>query len=892
MRLKILFTCLAGLPILGGLAVALLGSSGVEKASHADTYGIHAGIVYVDGKPQIRLRWTVTKGWLPKYGFRLYRQDSLGKTKALHPDGKTLGRSFPFGPAGGVPKRPGSWQLNPWLNKSATSYENAIQVAFVLPKEVPANMVRMQTEKPAEVVPGDLAFKAFNDLNAQIAQRYGGPNAPRRGTLHTDLKKHKAAKPRPRSALDQFAAYNGQAASGKAPPFPKWAKDRQPPPLPPEKQIRLVRSQLLLGGLIQPEIGQDLGVSLDDADVKAGGSYKYTLHAVNDVNAPDVAPVAIVTVKVDNAALPWPKDVRFKAMQHDADDVYLRWDGLTPAQMKVFGLATYNIYRDGQKQNRLPIVLANIPVKKVGTDLGKKGAAGHGPGADHAAQVLPPMICHVDKGAASQAPQVKQANYELELVDIFGRAKKIASLKLPIQDWHIPVSVEVAEAKRDKNGKVKILWSSVVDNDRVVYRVYRIETYAAESGGSFSGKMVRLKDNSGTDTLAGAAADKRFDPDGLFSRVKAAAEKRWKAKGAGAGKPNPPSWLGITDPNPPPDNHYHYVVTSLYAGRPTETTGTWTSVVPVPATAPPKAPVVTKVEFVPQDKLGKSRGGPPPAGAVHLSWAPIADARSYNIYRVDATGYFDRSLAPATPVRKVVAPKATGAKPKAPTGKGAGPAKTTLWNPQQKTIKWPDTTLPDITKGGRTWKFGLVTDFPKLDNKYVLVGRVAAKQGDQLRTEFYDHLPPSQAHTYGYRVVAVNRWNMPGPGDSSPAQATSVQVDVPSTMAPSTPILMAVSPDEDGYVTLKMRPHLKDQGTVNYNIYRSVGNLSGMSPASAKPAKGKKVAKSPPRKVKGPSLPKPKPKMVPPADAVPIATIPATGPDAKKYLDSAGRLTW
>jgi hypothetical protein len=322
----------------------------------------------------------------------------------------------------------------------------------------------------------------------------------------------------------------------------------------------------------------------------------------------------------------------------------------------------------------------------------------------------------------------------------------------------------------------------------------------------------------------------------------------------------------FTDAGVSTDRHYVYVVRAVYQPSGLESEDVRTAPVAVPTPAPP--PAVTGgayAGFTASEDLGPAQLLP---DTVALSRSRAFTAARQGLARpAPAPGRFQRvsgstgRFAGAKKLRAgaTQAPAASSAAPGTPAGITAGIGAPTA--PGMTTAAIPTQPLPDLA---RTAIVPRVPVFPKADLSKLRLNLLRSRDDGGVAvlrwtpvaglkdvsykiqrrygnldwadvgtthaggTTFRDVLPRSMARTYSYRVMAVSRWGIVGP------PSAVITAEVPSTVRPGVPNLLAAAPDRimDRAIRVRIDPNPADESVVTYRILRD-GAAVGAVAASA-----------------------------------------------------------
>ena len=759
-----------------------------------------AATANVAGKPEVRLRWMTRRGWVPNVAFNLYRIGADQKRERLN--------SEPLGGKAGAAKIDSSnARVSPDF-KYAETLNLAKRSVSPAAQQIVIDSTPMQRMESAQ------AFTAMRDTIKQLrAQQAKGPAlAPR------EFREQVINADGLRPYLEVLR--KGSLTTGNQTPQAKVA--------PPNEEERTIeaRSTLQLAAMLHPQIARDLGFAFDDQTAQTGATYTYELRSVENAQECDVALASIqFTVGKDD---PIPGVANLTAAQADEESVDLRWsrpaneDGLSP---------TYKITRidgKGSRQTSRPIVVADIKL-----DTPQKLPDGR-----QVTHVEPRSFYH-DRGVTPG-----KVTYSVTMADVFGRESVPVSIDFMMEDWHTPDQIGKVWAEL-QGDNVRVSWTPSADKG-VVYHVYRVDADQANAKpellttqAPIAGEQITMPEE-----LKSVLAPRRVMQSNSVPR-------RAEIAGASAAQDSsaPASWLAYTDKNVPNDHSWRYLVTAVYQNRNNlDSPASYSRVLPVPVTTLLPGPgnlkfkLLSSAPEVRANVRSEIMAARPRennfGGVIQLTWEKVPGATLYRIYRANASGYFNPSklalAAVGTQTTEASAPSSgrqtgsPGARPRAAevTSRGATQVTATANLPAGGLV---ELKRRDIQVQKSTLRYvDDIDDRGIVDSSYALIGQVSDA------SVFNDYFPRSQAHTYAYRVVAVNRWNVPAPGLVKDAKYSSIKVRVPATLPPSTPVLLSVISDNDGYLQLKIQGDLQNQGA-RYHIYRRDLPLS-LSAAETQPA--------------------------------------------------------
>ena len=332
-----------------------------------------------------------------------------------------------------------------------------------------------------------------------------------------------------------------------------------------------------------------------------------------------------------------------------------------------------------------------------------------------------------------------------------------------------------------------------------------------------------------------------------------------------------------TDTGISKDHYYQYLVVAVFTRNSQQSSPSASNIVAYPNLTPPGAvsSLATSFRVITPAKLTPSPAKPapvPPAvkggstaahasgltlsdwsaplvraaprdwgGELTLTWTAGQQDAKYEIYRANATRPKSIQQAPATSSASgcIASPSGGGASGAAsggaasgshggtsgaaPSGGGSGTAHAVATsNASVALVGAHPCLLTSISAVSLSWQtfgdpFGAGGGTGGLkDSDFVLLG--TTKQ-----PTYVDELSRSSAEYYVYRVVPLNRWNVPGP-------LLSIAVRAPATLPPTKPKLIVGTPAVDGGVQVEFVPD-GDSGEeiVTYELWRSTLSQGGVA---------------------------------------------------------------
>src|SRR5438105_2615753 len=231
--------------------------------------------------------------------------------------------------------------------------------------------------------------------------------------------------------LPEYVAYRARIAKAA------------PKPVGPPSQLDLVkeaRTDLLVGAMLHSELNKTLGLGYDDQNVSKGAKLQYALRTLDAKNVEGPVDAATTEIVVGSDPQPKPPTGLAVAQLHDGTDtVSLRWERLSEKEeTEVFGIASYNIFRNGVKLNATPVFVADPEPPTLFLDT----------------QAEPGTV-----------------TYKVTFVDLFGRESAPASKDYAVLDLREPHPVKQEQAAL-QGTNVSVIWQSS-DEPGVQYSVTR-----------------------------------------------------------------------------------------------------------------------------------------------------------------------------------------------------------------------------------------------------------------------------------------------------------------------------------------------------------------------------------------------------------------------------------
>ena len=775
---------------------------------------LRAATANMGTKPEVRVRWTITNGWLAPGGYNLYRIEGANRTKLnatpikYVPPAGARALSLPGGGQIDVVK------LMTLANTTTRDFRSVNQPLFG-PKRP-----RPTTSAPV-----------FRDLATGIRQLRSlpGPALSKRA-IQAEL----TERPQVKLFLTKIK-----------PPVP-------PPPPPPPTPTELsqdAKQDLVMGSMLSKDVNKTIGCGFDDTTATAGTAYQYALREIDAAGVEAAMDVATTQITVGADPQPAPP-AGLEAAQMDQDSVDLRWTRLTVVQEEPFGIASYNVTRvdprnpAGLKANKLPIVIADIP----------------GNNGEH----VEPRAFFTDEGVP-----IGKATYRVTMTDMFGRESAPATLEFTMEDWFTPTPPPSITAEL-RNNDVVVSW--ITHSDAAIrYRVYRVDTEdPAEKPQLITPEPIpgtpvgqptprQAQAIQASNVQHQAAKARSLQTRGFMDQFKINTDKilaqQQAISAAVAAAAKPPNWVTFTDPNVPKDHYYRYIVTAVFTRNNRDSAESPSGAVPVPTQDKLPAPTNPKSTFAARAtraldnslagaatretagsrslasqkvgffKLDMKTMAPiavatPVAGAgqstgvnlfkgidenvggtLTFTWDPVSGKApvKYKIYRANATGYFETATPPGT-VRELPTP----ATPR-------GIEDRSLAGLQKQFLGKPGMAFAVRRKAAEMQL--AATTMKYIDQVAAPPAPLWNLVGESDKPTFNETTPRSHANYYKYRIVPISRWGVEG----VPAEFA---VRVPATLSPSIPSVLAAFPGDQGQVVLQMRANLDEEEVTRYRVYR------------------------------------------------------------------------
>jgi fibronectin type 3 domain-containing protein len=288
------YTHIKPIAILCALAVApwALAQTDVE---------MFAATANVNGRPQVRLRWQFTSGWIPESGIKVYRVTEKTRTLVRAIDAPSEASVDALFPAQFKGKK--LWTA------ASRPLPGTVRLDFGIvrpPSSLPIFEQRKTFLDTIRVNPGPMTPEQRRNFSALFAS----PGSTR-----------------PTANRTAGAAAAATSASQK----------------PTEADLtKAARSELQLIALVKPNLADNLALGLTDTDVKSGEKVTYELAAAGARGTETVLATVRDFVVGSDPQPPTPQG--FKFLQDD-ETIGMRWDRLSAQDERRFLQASYEISR-------------------------------------------------------------------------------------------------------------------------------------------------------------------------------------------------------------------------------------------------------------------------------------------------------------------------------------------------------------------------------------------------------------------------------------------------------------------------------------------------------------------------------------------------------------------
>lgn len=370
----------------------------VAGAAHAQEVQVRlaaASVPLPNGQTEIRLRWPISKGWIPEGGFRLFRgtgnerQLIFPKQPVFRPDVQKL-TSISL---------KGGRDLGQALTRAATKTRSTEAVALFEPPAPQATSsaalfgLRAQTLKKRTLEsPFALRSRSGEDEPAELTSYWN--------RITTESLRARALTPR---------APN------------------------PDDSVIESRADLVIAAMTDSKVATELGIAATDT-ARSGDKLRYSLVAVG-TGGKETPVAALDFVAGDNP--PLPALAGLKAEQVGDGLVALRWERPSGALLQRMGTVGYRMLRadarspQGKSLTETPFFVTEIPAQ---------GGA------------VEPIAFFTDDEAAAGS-----VTYRVSGLDMFGRETPPAEIKLTVEDMRLASAPRLARAALETN-KVRVIW--------------------------------------------------------------------------------------------------------------------------------------------------------------------------------------------------------------------------------------------------------------------------------------------------------------------------------------------------------------------------------------------------------------------------------------------------
>ncbi len=850
---------------LSALGLALTSAGGWSmRAPGSSKHLLKAATAVVNGRPEVRLRWMVTEGWLDSgRGFNVYRVEGGKRVGPLNKAPIAVNENGM--PAGLI--RAALVAPSPTAPPVFDFHKTLTVAKGTVPGVADSDLFKLG-DPINQVVSSSSTFDA---LGARIHELR---HAPGPGLRPAAFRMKVRQTPAIRDYLEKLEGPPVKVAAGaKLPIAPRLALRLPTAQQPQAADIDQARSTLLIGAMTNPALAQAMGLAYTDAAVTQGAAYQYVLAFVDAAGKETDVATADLTVGQDPQ--PAPPD-GLKAAQTDADTVALYWNRASADLHARHLVLSYNVTRidpqhpQGLRLNDLPVMKGTIPSRGAGPQ-----------------QNMEPIITYRDLAAPAG-----QVTYRVTTVDAFARESQPATVAVTVEDWHTPVAPDHVSAGLAPGAApaVSMSWTENPDKD-ALYKVYRVDVEQEKAqGAAYQPQLLTASPIPG-----GAGTGVAINPDG--SRQTS-------------------HYRIYTDSTAVPDHYYRYQVTAVFARNNLESAEAESNVVGVPLTTGPSAPSglayqfkagppppppstfknflgaarlssvvtaalragatapspsATRIRLSTADnkltttparsqsvlKLLATGAGvqpitvPPPnyGGALTVSWSKPADPGApftYRVYRIKE----DPPIAGSVPSKphglnpnllKLMGPRSMQSLavtvhppspgPAAPSPAAGNPAPAAGASPITRRILRAGSPLSairaassaqSVASAPQTVMSATRPGFSRLSSAAMQQAFKAADFitpppliGEVKDTAITDNILRGQLQHYRYMVIAKNRWGLE-------SKIAELETRIPPTLLPGAPGLFSVAPVQDHRDQLRILVHanIADEDVVKYHLYR------------------------------------------------------------------------
>lgn len=810
-----------------------------------------AAAVNAQGGIEVRLRWSLQDGWLPDGGFNLYRFN--GSTAAA-----TLPSPLNRSPLGAITAASAPATI-------ATGSTHSLPLASLLNKATSANTLPALS---TTLTRGASAQPVFDRLAAAARAAHSAQG--------TQLAVATTATTVIGTPGTSSASAAGPAAITAAASRPSLNIAKRAAPTATDITMQ-ARRTLILGAALHPAVASTLGLAFDDANVTPGQTYTYRLTSASDtialaivtitvpVNATNLKPAApsglqAQQLNVSSVALRWQRlsaaeEANLGIAQYDIR----RLSG--PDSMAAPAASQQQVGSQGVKLNDVAVLVTdNVSPNGIGTSATGSEAASFftdntAPPTSVTYRVTvtdifgrtsdPAQLTFVVQDWAKPLPvpfataqlMPQQAGQQTSFLAARARQYRRSA---PFFKSALGITPPAQQALIAWSPSAPNIWDSGAAVDAsIAYQIYRADTERPTqapvlltptpiqptlmSAGQLPSanqvptlvSTVKLQQNSVRDALATAACVHAF---GATNQSCQSVNSQLETTLLSA-----LYVYTFTDTSVSQDHYYQYFVVAVFKGNSQTAAPTASNVLAYPNLTPPEpvsaassafqasaataavaaastsaAPTAASSVFSLKDWSGPLIKAAPRdlGGSLTLSWTSGREDARYEIYRAYAQRQNPVTHS-TTPAAAPVPAAAVG------PGCGAGGAQACKSRISVAALALSWRTLSDPLGTG-TGPGGQ----PLKDSDFVLLGSTKMPS-------YVDQLSRSSAQYYVYRIVPLNRWNVPGP-------LVSLSARVPATLSPTRPKLLVGTPSTNGGVEVEFVPDGDASEEVqSYELWRS-----------------------------------------------------------------------
>jgi len=736
---------------------------------------LKAATATVDGRPEVRLRWTVKEGRIPEGSYNVYRVDAAERGAGNRAPGQKV-------------------KVNPAVIALNTAAASAVKLSPRFQFNTLMLRARQATpgvadkdlfsiEPPGPRPPSSTPVFQAMKAATQRARSSKGPGFSSRG-LQAELENIPAVR-------DYLTKIQG-APPGEPAPAARGHEHGARDLNPQAEAVRDAQSRLILGSMANPALGKAMGLAYDDKNVLAGKTYQYIL----GYTAPGRAEVEVATTTITVGADGPPGAPQgLMARQVNETIVALRWERVTSEEEARLGIAGYFVTRV-DAQNPIGAKLNEAPILKAAMlDL-----------TSPTKKLVDPADSFVDTKAVEG-----NLTYRVVAVDMFGRESVPASVAIAFEDWRTPPPpTTVSAAMNGDAATIRVICNP--SNLPIKLNVYRADSEKPNDAPILlTPTPIASGAALGANALYGAFADANVPRDRYYRYlVTAMYAKNLRESSPAISSPMAAPLL--TPPPVPtglkPEPFVRAGSRGINDGLVSISKLTQAATVVAAPTKKDGAVSVSKLGQI--GKFGISASMRDIGGVQGISWDRATaggQPYTYKVYRAVATGYVptptgaERSIG----IQNLSEQQQRGILDGTIGMTSLKPGMATTALAQEPPRKYPMVVVNKFGAGSQY--YDLITAVPR--ERWLLAGEV--KSG----TRFGEEIGKAQAHFVKYRVIPVSRWGIEG-------SSAEITVRIPATLPPGMPTLNLVHPNqtERAHIDVDFQGNLLQEDVTAYRVYR------------------------------------------------------------------------